>query len=254
MFEYNCIRSDKGSLESAYIQGLSYIHILKGVLPYHPDYDSQSFFVRKNACLVNLIRVEGCMNDVVLLMDAMTDCDSMIGAEEKRKEEEKERKKEKMKAKEKRKREEEERLRKVAEKEEEIKRKVEEEKRKLMREEGQRRDLAIAVALQRQEIEDAELKREASEAAAQAAAMKAAAMKAAAVTTTVTAAARTETDSTSSCCSICLEHAASVACVPCGHLCGCRESDCLQGMLSAGRSRCPICNAEVASLLRVFNS
>ena len=55
-------------------------------------------------------------------------------------------------------------------------------------------------------------------------------------------------------CSICLENNASVSCVPCGHVCGCHESNCLQGMRNTGRNTCPICNARITSLLRVFEA
>ena len=48
-------------------------------------------------------------------------------------------------------------------------------------------------------------------------------------------------------CVVCFEHAARVACVPCGHMCLC--------VLDAPRvDKCPICRARIAHRLTVFDS
>jgi hypothetical protein len=53
-------------------------------------------------------------------------------------------------------------------------------------------------------------------------------------------------------CCICLRPDLTVACVPCWHLCGCSEPNCLSLMIAAGDDLCPICKEPIASLQRMY--
>jgi hypothetical protein len=52
-------------------------------------------------------------------------------------------------------------------------------------------------------------------------------------------------------CVVCLDHAATYALVPCGHLCVC-ENDLRAFLASGNGRRCPICRTTVQNTLRVF--
>ncbi len=49
-------------------------------------------------------------------------------------------------------------------------------------------------------------------------------------------------------CVVCLERAKSTALVPCGHMCLCDSCASAKGL-----KKCPICRADVVSVLRVFH-
>ncbi|GMH45733.1 hypothetical protein BSKO_13696 [Bryopsis sp. KO-2023] len=52
-------------------------------------------------------------------------------------------------------------------------------------------------------------------------------------------------------CCVCLEVAAKFACVPCGHLCMCRE--CWKEIEASKTAKCPICRNDAIHALEIFN-
>ena len=50
-------------------------------------------------------------------------------------------------------------------------------------------------------------------------------------------------------CVVCTDEDASVACVPCGHVCAC---EACSGGLAAHDRRCPVCRSNVERMMRVY--